>query len=237
MITAHGTSDTNRERLRGRGLQVIEATCPLVRLAHRAVLQLARDGFHPVVIGQRGHAEVEGLTGDLAEFDVVLLETDVARLRLRARFGVISQTTQPLERVRRLVALIRARFPGSEVRFVNTVCRPTKERQMAATELALHSDVVVVIGGANSNNTRELAATCGRYCSQVRLVQSAAGLRPEWFTGVETVGVTAGTSTPDEVIAAVEDRLREFAGLSPTPAPGASTQEAETVGALVAGPL
>jgi 4-hydroxy-3-methylbut-2-en-1-yl diphosphate reductase len=237
MITAHGASDKLRERLRQRGLQVLEATCPLVRLAHRTVLQLAKDGFHPVIIGQRGHAEVEGLTGDLDEFDVVLSEDDVARLRERPRFGVASQTTQPLERVRRLVALIRTRFPVSEVRFADTVCRPTKERQMAAIELALHSDVVVVIGGAHSNNTRELAATCGKYCDQVRLVQSAADLRPEWFARAETVGVTAGTSTPDDLILAVERQLQELAGTSPTPTPKPSNQETKNVPALAASPV
>ena len=97
------------------------------------------------------------------------------------------------------------------MRFVDTVCRPTKQRQNAAIELAQHCDVVVVIGGAHSNNTRELVETCGRYCSRVHHVQTAADLRPEWFGGAETVGVTAGTSTPDWVIDAVERELHVMA--------------------------
>ena len=105
-------------------------------------------------------------------------------------------------------ALIRQRFPRSDVRFIDTVCKPTKQRQTAAVELARQSDVVIVIGGANSNNTRELVTTCSRYCSRVHHVQTEADLRPEWFGDADTVGITAGTSTPDDVIDRVEQRIR-----------------------------
>lgn len=210
MVTAHGAAERTLAQLRARGLRVVEATCPLVHVAHRAVKQLVREGYHPIIIGKRGHVEVRGLTGDLDEFDIVLSEEDVAALRLRPRFGVAAQTTQPIERVRRLVALIRQRFPDSEVRFIDTVCQPTKQRQHAAVELAQRCDVVVVIGGANSNNTRELVATCARSCRRVYHVQAADDLRPDWFVGAATVGLTAGTSTPDAVIDAVEKRLREI---------------------------
>lgn len=212
MITAHGASEAAKARARARGLHVLEATCPLVHVAHRAVQTLVRDGFHPVIIGKRDHVEVRGLTEDLAECDIVLTEADVAALRERPRFGVAAQTTQPIERVRQLVALIRARFPQSEVRFVDTVCQPTKQRQSAAEELARQCDVVVVIGGAHSNNTRELVATCARHCPRVHHVQGPADLRAEWFTGAETVGLTAGTSTPDTTIDAVEQALWQIAG-------------------------
>ena len=211
MITAHGASERAKARLRERGLNVLEATCPLVHVAHRAVAGLVEGGFHPVIIGRRDHVEVRGLTEDLAEFDVVLSEEDVAKLAERPRFGVAAQTTQPIARVRQLVQLIREKFPRAEVRFIDTVCQPTKQRQHAAVELARQSDVVIVIGGAHSNNTRELAATCGQHCGRVHHVQNAADLRSTWFNGHETVGLTAGTSTPDEVIDAVENWLNNFA--------------------------
>ena len=134
-------------------------------------------------------------------------EEDVARLGERPRFGVVAQTTQPIDRVRQLVGLIRERFPESEVRFIDTVCQPTKQRQNAAIELAQKCDVVVVIGGAHSNNTHELVKTCSRFCARVHHVQTAADLREEWFCAEDTVGITAGTSTPDSVIAAVEKAL------------------------------
>jgi 4-hydroxy-3-methylbut-2-en-1-yl diphosphate reductase len=208
MVTAHGASERAMNRTRARGLNVIEATCPLVHVAHRALAKLAREGFHPVIVGKRDHVEVRGLTEDLDAFDVVLWEEDVLALQERARFGIMAQTTQPIEHVRHLAGLIRKRFPRSEVRFVDTVCQPTKQRQNAAIELAQRCDVVVVIGGTHSNNTRELVATCSRYCGRVRHVQSADDLRAEWFRAADTVGITAGTSTPDTLIDEVEARLR-----------------------------
>ena len=114
---------------------------------------------------------------------------------------------QPIERVNQLVNLMRQRFPASEVNFIDTVCQPTKQRQTAAVELAQQCEVVIVVGGAHSNNTRELVATCQRYCTQVHHVQTAADLRREWFENTRTIGLTAGTSTPDAVIDAVEQAI------------------------------
>ena len=211
MITAHGASERRLNAVRDRGLNVLEATCPLVHVAHKAVAKLVGEGFHPVIIGKRDHVEVRGLTEDLAAFDVVLSESDVQQLEERSRFGIVAQTTQPVERVRHLVGLLRRRFPDSEVRFIDTVCQPTKQRQNAAIELAQQSEVVIVIGGADSNNTRELVRTCRRYCHRVHHVQTEQDLQPEWFDRAQTVGITAGTSTPDVVIDGVEKRLQEFA--------------------------
>jgi 4-hydroxy-3-methylbut-2-enyl diphosphate reductase len=189
---------------------VLEATCPLVRVAHRSLAKLVREGFHPVIIGKRDHVEVRGLTGDLDPFDVVLGAEDVAKLRERPRFGVVAQTTQPVDKVRQLVRLIRERFPGSEVCFVDTVCQPTKQRQNAAIELAQKCDAVIVIGGAHSNNTHELVKTCLRFCARVHHVQAAEDLQISWFADAPIVGITAGTSTPDSVINAVEHRLSQI---------------------------
>ena len=212
MITAHGASEKAIDRVRRRGLDLMEATCPLVHVAHRAVAKLVREGFHPVIIGKRDHVEVRGVTEDLASFDVVLTEADVFELKERPRFGVAAQTTQPIERVRFLVGLIRWRFPHSEVRFIDTVCQPTKQRQNAAVELAQQSDVVIVIGGLHSNNTHELMKTCSRFCARVFHVQTADDLRPEWFVNAGTVGLTAGTSTPDSVIEQIERWLHDHGG-------------------------
>jgi 4-hydroxy-3-methylbut-2-enyl diphosphate reductase len=210
LITAHGASDKRLAAAKATGRNVIEATCPLVHHAHRELRMLLAARYHPVIIGKRGHVEVRGLTEDLAECDIVLSEGDVATLKERSKFGVVAQTTQPVERVQRLTALIRERFPDSEVLLRDTVCRPTKERQEAAVELAQRCDVVVVIGGANSNNTHELVATCRRHCDRVHHIQSAADVQPSWFEPEDTVGLTAGTSTPDQLIEGVEKQLREL---------------------------
>jgi 4-hydroxy-3-methylbut-2-enyl diphosphate reductase len=211
MITAHGAAEKTVQAVRERGLHVLEATCPLVRHAHNAVQNLVRQNFHPVIIGQRDHVEVRGLTGDLDEFDIILTDEDAGQLRERPRFGVAAQTTQPIERVRHLVALLRRQFPQSELRFVDTVCQPTKQRQTAAIELAQQADVVIVVGGAQSNNTRELAATCRRFCPRVHQVQDATEVQSNWFHDATVVGLTAGTSTPDHVIDGIEQRLRALA--------------------------
>jgi len=208
MVTAHGASERTLAGTRALGLDVVEATCPLVHAAHQAVATLRRNGYHPVIIGQRGHVEVRGLTEDLDDFDVVLNEEDVPALAEHARIGIAAQTTQPIDKVRHLVALIRRRFPQSDVRFIDTVCQPTKQRQDAAVALARQSDVVIVVGGASSNNTRELVNTCSRHCSRVHHIQTEADLDPDWFLTARTVGITAGTSTPDETVDRVEERIR-----------------------------
>jgi 4-hydroxy-3-methylbut-2-enyl diphosphate reductase len=210
MVTAHGTSERSLARARGLGLTVVEATCPLVHVAHRAVAALARDGYHVVIVGHRDHVEVRGLTGDLDRFDVVLNEDDVLALGEHPRIGVACQTTQSLAKVRLLVDLMRRRFPQSEVRFVDTVCKPTKDRQAAAIDVARQADVVIVVGGRSSNNTRELVGTCARYGSRVHHVETDADVRPEWFDAAIVVGLTAGTSTPDAVIDRVEARIRQI---------------------------
>jgi 4-hydroxy-3-methylbut-2-en-1-yl diphosphate reductase len=214
MVTAHGASERAMNEARQRKLNVLEATCPLVHVAHRSLAKLVSEGFHPVIVGKRDHVEVRGMTEDLQKFDVVLSEEDVAKIQERPRFGAIAQTTQPIDKVRRLVRRMRERFPNSEVRFVDTVCQPTKQRQSAAAELSKQCDVVIVIGGIHSNNTHELVKTCSQFCACVHHVQTAEDLREEWFRADDTVGITAGTSTPDAVIETIEHTLRQLASIS-----------------------
>jgi 4-hydroxy-3-methylbut-2-enyl diphosphate reductase len=207
LVTAHGASQRAIEGLRRRGLEVIEATCPLVRHAHRSLLRLVDAGYFPVVIGRPDHVEVQGLIGDLDECAVIQTLADIPQLAGHAKIGVISQTTQPLSFVLEMVDAIRAAFPEAEVRFRDTVCQPTKDRQTAARRLAAECEVVVVVGGRNSNNTRQLLRTCEAEGAFAYQVERAADLRPEWFAGVERVGLTAGTSTPDETIESVRQEL------------------------------
>lgn len=212
MITAHGASNAAIADLRARGLQVEEATCPLVRHAHRMLERLVARGYFPVVIGKRDHVEVLGLVGDLDEYEVIEQAEEISRLAGHARLGVVSQTTQPLEHVQSLVEQIRQAHPDTEVRFVDTVCAPTKERQQAARRLATECSVVIVIGGRSSNNTRQLVRTCEAEGARAYQVESVHDLQPDWFWGVDVVGLTAGTSTPDEVIGEVHQALLRFAG-------------------------
>src|SRR5262245_8004880 len=183
LLTAHGTAKRVKLELRDEGHQVHDATCPLVKRVHLAAAKLVADGYHPVVIGQAGHVEVRGLIGDLREYTVVLTEDDLGQLEGKPRLGVVAQTTQPLGHVLTLVDAMRRRFPEADVRYIDTVCQPTKDRQDALRRLACESDVVVVVGGPESNNSRkltELARGLGRPAYQVA---GAAELRPEWFAG------------------------------------------------------
>jgi len=214
IITAHGASDRLRYRAKAAGLQISDATCPLVSYAHEQIRELSNKGYHPIIIGRQGHVEVRGLTEDLADYNVVLNEADIDTLAEYPSYGVMAQTTQPITRVRILVDYMQVRFPSAEVRFVDTVCQPTKQRQQAAEELAKQSDVVLVIGGENSNNTCELARTCSRFCRRVHHIQGPDDIRAEWFFYNETLGITAGTSTPDQLIDAVENRVCSISGLN-----------------------
>jgi 4-hydroxy-3-methylbut-2-enyl diphosphate reductase len=206
LLTAHGTADRVKFQLRDRGLDVHDATCPLVARVHRVLQRLVIEGRHPVVIGQARHVEVRGLVGDLDDYTIVQDEGDLDGLAERVQqrpdlaLGVVSQTTQPLERALALVEALRARLPGTDVRFVDTVCQPTKDRQEALRRLAAECDAVVVVGGPDSNNSRKLAELARDLSRPAYLVAAAGELRPEWFTGCQVVGLTAGTSTPDPVI-------------------------------------
>lgn len=211
IITAHGASDRQRAALREAGYRITDTTCPLVRKAHEALRVLVEAGYLPVVIGQASHVEVRGLVGDFPQAVVILNEADLDHVPANRKLGVISQTTQPLNRVLTLVDALKQRQPDAEVRFVDTVCHPTKQRQTALVELCAECDTIVVIGGRNSNNTRQLVETATRLGSIAHQVESADDLDPAWFCRAQQVGVTAGTSTLDETVRAVLDRLQAVA--------------------------
>lgn len=211
MVTAHGASDAARAAWQSAGFAVADGTCPLVRRAHDELRQLVALGYFPVVIGRRGHAEVNGLTGDFPGAAVVETEKDFARLELAPKYGVISQTTQPIEKVERLVAALREARPRSEVRFCDTVCQPTKNRQVALRKLISEADTMVVVGGHNSNNTLQLVAAALAAGRRAFHVERPEELRLEWFADAKIVGVTAGTSTLKETVALVRTRLEAIA--------------------------
>src|SRR5205085_839056 len=210
MITAHGTSDKRREALTKRGLVVADSTCPLVRYAHEQLKRLVHAGYFPVVIGLANHIEVRGLVGDFAEAFVISESADIQKIPARPRYGIISQTTQPIDRVRALVAEISRANPSAEIRFADTVCKPTKDRQFALKKLIEVADVIVVVGGPQSNNTRQLVETCRVAGKRALHIERPEELQPEWFRDVRVVGLTGGTSTLPETVEAVRQRLEEF---------------------------
>jgi 4-hydroxy-3-methylbut-2-enyl diphosphate reductase len=210
MITAHGASDKQREKWSAAGYHVADATCPLVRHAHEQLKRLVADGFFPVVIGKRGHVEVRGLTEDFPECFVLEEAGQVCDLPYAKRYGIISQTTQPSDRVRDLLNTVARRYPHAELRFVDTVCRPTKDRQTALQMLIAEADCIVVVGGRNSNNTRQLVQACRKAGRHTIHIERPEEIRPTDFIGAAVVGLTAGTSTLPETIEAVRQRLEQI---------------------------
>jgi 4-hydroxy-3-methylbut-2-en-1-yl diphosphate reductase len=164
----------------------------------------------PVVIGLADHVEVRGLVGDFADACVINAAADIRKLPPRHHYGIVSQTTQPIGRVRALVAEIARMHPKAEIRFVDTVCKSTKDRQLALKKLIAAVEVVVVVGGRQSNNTRQLVQTCRAAGKRSLHIERSEELQPDWFRSVAVVGLTGGTSTLPETVEAVRRRLEEF---------------------------
>jgi 4-hydroxy-3-methylbut-2-enyl diphosphate reductase len=210
LITAHGVSEKERQRLQQAGKYLIDTTCPLVTRAHQAAQKLQADGCHVLVIGKRGHVEVQGIIEDLHSYDV-LQSPDEVRTYTAAKIGIMCQTTTPVRHAQEIRAAIAAKNPQAEIRFIDTICHPTKDHQKAMERLIKQVDAMVVVGGKNSNNTRQLVLRCQAEGLPAYHVQGAEDLRPEWFDRIEVVGLTAGTSTLDETIDAVEQALQQIA--------------------------
>jgi len=209
LITAHGVSQRERRRLQEAGKRLIDTTCPLVEAVHEAAQELHRQGYHVLVLGRRNHVEVVGIIEDLERFDVIERLEDVREFAA-PRLGIVCQSTTQPEEARRLRDAITAANPGKEVRFIDTICKPTRDRQRAALELIEQVEALVVVGGRRSNNTRQLVRLAEERSLPVFHVENADELEPAWFHGFGTVGLTAGTSTLDETIDAVFDRLSSF---------------------------
>lgn len=206
LVTAHGISDRERARLEAAGRRVIDTTCPLVRRIHETARALEARGFFVLIVGKRNHVEVRGITGDLAHYDVIGKPEEV-RAYDAARLGVVCQSTASPEAVRAVLDEIRRRNPGREIQFEPTICRPTRDRQAAAEALLGQAEALVVVGGRHSNNTLELVRLSAARGVPCLHVQSEDDLLPAWFLPYETVGLTAGTSTPEGTIEAVYQRL------------------------------
>jgi 4-hydroxy-3-methylbut-2-enyl diphosphate reductase len=213
MITAHGTADKTKKQLDDAGFIVFDASCPLVMRVHQTIKSLVAKGYFPVVIGQEDHVEVKGIVGDLDEHVVINNEEDFSKIRKtgKRKLGIVSQTTQQTDRVEDLVEKIRALDYVDEVSFVNTICQPTRDRQVAVHELADQVDLMIVIGGFNSSNTKKLVQVCTEKCVEAHHIESFHQLNQEWFIGKQHVGITAGTSTPEDVINQVHTEILTIA--------------------------
>jgi len=211
LVTAHGISDFERSQLESAGKQLIDTTCPLVVRVHESARQLERRGFHVIVLGRPGHVEVRGICGDLENYTIVSSLADV-RAWPYPKLGVVAQSTFMTAIAREIVAEIERQNSDAEVVWKDTICDPTKQRVLALERLMDRVDVMVIVGGRNSNNTKQLVRSCEARAIPVHHVQGVADVDPAWFDGSETVGLTAGTSTLDETIAEVRNTLLAMSG-------------------------
>jgi 4-hydroxy-3-methylbut-2-enyl diphosphate reductase len=209
VIRTHGVTPEVVEEAKRGGLGVVDATGPFVRTAQKLARKLVKEGYTLVILGERNHPEVVGVTAHAGGRAIVVEEPEEIDEHLPLhRVGIVVQTTQQLEKLQALVARLLPQCKDLKVQ--NTICYATTDRQDAARRLARRVDVMVVVGGRHSGNTRRLVEVCTEEGARVVHVETAEELRPEDFRGVEEVGVTAGASTPDFVIRAVVEKLRSF---------------------------
>jgi len=211
-IPAHGVSPEVLSEIEARHIRIIDTTCPIVRKAQNAAEGLAKAGFTVVIFGEAEHSEVKGLLGwaggqGIAVCDVKEINTS----RHLSRLGIMSQTTQNHSAFVEFTKQVMATFSSKikEMRIINTLCKATKRRQEAAVRLAKRSELMLVLGGYNSANTRRLFEVCSSIV-ETQLIETADEVKASWLTGKERVGVTAGASTPDEAIEELLVRLKSY---------------------------
>ena len=213
IFSAHGVSPAVRQEATRRKLRVVDATCPLVTKVHLQALKYAREGFEILLIGHRGHVEVEGTLGHAPQ-QMHLVETvaDVARVHLRTpeRVAVVTQTTLSVDDTRAIVDAIRRRFPSVRTPPKDDICYATQNRQTAVKELARQSQFVLVIGSPTSSNANRLVEVARNEGIAARLIEDAHDIDPAWVAGVPTVGLTAGASTPELLVQETIGRLQSL---------------------------
>ncbi len=217
VFSAHGVSQAVRREADARGFSVFDATCPLVTKVHVEVAKLAREGYEFVMIGHKGHPEVEGTMGQL-DHGIHLVEDvdDVWKLDLPVgdKLAVVTQTTLSVDDAAAILAAVKQRFPQVREPKQQDICYATQNRQDAVKVLAPQADVVIVVGSPTSSNSNRLRELAERLGTPAYLVEDAGHLQPAWFEGRSRVGVTAGASAPEVLVQNVIARLRELGAVS-----------------------
>jgi 4-hydroxy-3-methylbut-2-enyl diphosphate reductase len=211
VIRAHGAEPPTYKEARLRGLNIVDATCPLVTEIHQRVRELHADGYRVLVIGDHGHDEVKGIAAQVADALIVSSPNEVRMLNRKfRRLGVVVQSTQNVDNVKAIIAEL---IPLCvEIRFINTICYPTTKHQREIRTMPLENDVMIIVGSFTSANTKRMTEIARGLNPRSHQVTEAEDIAPEWFAGAVTVGVHAGASTPDSVIREVIERIQEVAG-------------------------
>lgn len=223
VFSAHGVSQEVRREAAARGFNVFDATCPLVTKVHVEVAKLHREGFEFIMIGHKGHPEVEGTMGQLSDGIFLVEEVeDVAKVQVKdqAKLAVVTQTTLSVDDAAEILAEVKRVFPGVREPKKQDICYATQNRQDAVKLLAPQVDVVIVVGSPTSSNSNRLRELAQRLGTPGYMVDAAEDLKAEWLEGRSRVGLTAGASAPDVLVQAVIDRLRAFGATTVRSLPG-----------------
>lgn len=211
IIRSHGVQPGVISQLESRSVEIVDATCPLVKKAQQSVALLYREKYDVIIVGERNHPEVQGLLGHAPGAVVVDPGEELPELRKRARLGLVAQTTQYPDDYRRVIEKLPL-DALEEIRIFNTICNATVIRQKGAVELAREVDIMFVLGGRNSANTNRLAEICDATGVETHHIETAGELLESWLRGKRTVGITAGASTPEWLIEELIARLERISG-------------------------
>ena len=208
LLRAHGTIQDTWENAKKKNLNIIDATCPLVHEIHREVKMLEDEGRKIVIIGDHGHDEVMAIADQVKNPTIISTKEEVASLKRTRKIGVVSQSTQMIENVQEIINALMMRIV--DIRFINTICFPTKRNHEQIKDLAKTSDLMIIIGSFTSANSKRLTELAKQRNKNTFQVTCASDLEIEWFENVKSVGISAGASTPDYLIKGVENRINEI---------------------------
>lgn len=208
IFRSHGTPPAVWKEARHRALTIIDATCPLVKKIHDAVRELENEGRQIVIIGDHNHEEVEGIASQVQAAKVIASADEAKSMPMTSKIGVVIQSTQDIFNVLEIVAVLLTKT--NDLHVVNTICKPTRERQEQIRRLASENEVMIIIGSASSANTNRLTALARAINPNTYQIADSTELQAEWFKNVQTVGVSTGASTPDELVEAVVKKINEF---------------------------
>jgi 4-hydroxy-3-methylbut-2-enyl diphosphate reductase len=218
VFSAHGVSQAIQKEAERRGFRIFDATCPLVTKVHVEVAKLHKEGYEFIMIGHKGHPEVEGTVGQLDDGSIHLVEdvADVARVQpsQTEKLAVVTQTTLSMDDAAEIAAAVKARFPNVREPKQQDICYATQNRQDAVKVMSPQVDIVIVVGSPTSSNSNRLREVAKKLGTESYMVDSADELQAEWFEGRQRVGLTAGASAPEVLVQAVIDRIKTLGAVS-----------------------
>ena len=208
LLRAHGTINETLNKAKEKNLNIIDATCPLVHEIHREVKMLEDEGRKIVIIGDHGHDEVNAIADQVSNPSIVASKEEALKIKRTRKIGVVCQSTQMIENVQEIINTLMTRIV--DIRFINTICYPTKRNHDQIKELAKSSDLMIIIGSFTSANSKRLTELAKQRNEKTYQVTCAEDLEKKWFDGIESVGISAGASTPDYLIDGVKNKINDI---------------------------